>query len=261
MEIWRGGKMEMRVLVVCVSSFLFGLDRKCVHRMIGSSCRLWHLGQDEQKSLQMQPLKKLPELVPSQTLTSPALFSSPFSPTFLAPPSEQRQPWASNGRMQETCFTWESLKKEKDLPAWMTQALMGPEQAGSVTWKWPFRLQPWSWNTAVISCTCSNNTLCRSAGAGRFCASKWVPHLRTDALAIRCQLQAVPPALTLGPEWKVQPTLGTLRGSWKERQRKRWLTKTWCFKLPDKNNVGHFCSFHGSKQVTWWHLGMCNFFP
>ena len=87
----------------------------------------------EQKSLPMQPLKQLPELVPSQTLTSPALFASPFSPTFPAPPSEQRQPCVSNGRMQETCFTWESFKKEKDLPARMMQAMMGPEWAGSVT--------------------------------------------------------------------------------------------------------------------------------
>lgn len=134
METWRGGEMERRVLVVCLFFFIiwFGQEMRAPNdwkqlQAVTSGARL------EQKSLPMQPLKQLPELVPSQTLTSPALFASPFSPTFPAPPSEQRQPCVSNGRMQETCFTWESFKKEKDLPARMMQAMMGPEWAGSVT--------------------------------------------------------------------------------------------------------------------------------
>lgn len=56
LEIWRGGGQRggeegMRVAVVCVSSFLlFGLNRKCVHLMIGSSCGLWHLGQESNRN-------------------------------------------------------------------------------------------------------------------------------------------------------------------------------------------------------------------
>lgn len=46
LELWRGrgqqaGEGEMRALVVCVFTFLlFGLDRKCMHLVIGSSCGL-----------------------------------------------------------------------------------------------------------------------------------------------------------------------------------------------------------------------------